>query len=227
MAKKKLSQFKRHVGKHTYTKTISSTESLRFKTPNGKFTKFDGRKKLIIEVYNKENKKTGRVLNRVKKGLPVPQKFNARIIKKKILRSKVAKQGPRQAATINSKEINIDAHYTIIDNIEAKCPEMIKDIIDFTKRKNAAQVQIDFYLKEISKKDNTVLKSENITINSVIRSQSPTYISLELASDIIGRMYRNERRMSNIKKSSRPKHAYTRSIKTKFTWSETKRVETF
>lgn len=227
MAKKKLSQFKRHVGKHTFTKTISSTESLRFKTPQGKFTKFDGRKKLIIEVYNKENKKTGRVLNRVKKGLPVPQKFNPRIIKKKQLFAKVAKQGPRQAATLNEKEINIDAHYTIMDNIEAKLPEMIKDIMKFTKRKNAAQVQIDFILKEVLRKNGEVLRYENVTINDVIKSQSPTYISLELARDIIGRMYRNERRMSNIKKSSRPKHEYTRSIKAKFTWYETKRIETF
>lgn len=201
-------------------KGVRQGESLRFRDKNGRLTKFDGRKKLIAEIWL-NNKRTNRVLNKTKKGQPVPQKFDARLTKKRQLFLRNAKQGPRKASEPKSKKISIDARFTIADNIEAKVPEMLSDTVKYTKRGNGSYITIELTLKNKSTGENFYE-----VINAVIKSTKHSNIALDLARLIIHRLYRNEMRASSLKLSPIGRRGdYVRSFQAKFTWDETKSLK--
>lgn len=217
MAKKRIPNYKKFGGgQHRYSKTISSTESLRFRDKNGRLTKFDARKKLIAEIYNREGQKTGRVLNKTIKGKPVPQKFESRKMKARLLSIKAERAGFRREVGPKELRIKLDARFTITDNILAKADKMLSDVVKFTRRGNAAIIIIEFKAND-----------SFITIQTVERSTNKELIALNLARLIIHRLYRNEERMSGIKKSPMKDRAhYVRSKEIKFSWFETKRIKT-
>lgn len=217
MAKKRTPKYKLFGGgQHRYSKTISSTEFLKFRDKNGRLTKFDARKKLIAEIYNKDGQKTGRVLNRTVKGKPVPQKFESRKMKARLLSIKAERSGVRRTSIEKTLKIKLDARFSITDNILAKADNMLSDVVKFTRRGNAAIIVIEFKSNE-----------SYITIQTVERSTNKETIALNLARLIIHRLYRNEERMSGIKKSPMGDRAhYVRSKEIKFTWFETKRIKT-
>ena len=200
-------------------KNVKRGESLRFRDINGRLTKFDGRKKLIAEIWI-GNKRTNRVLNKTSRKQPTAQKFPSRFIKKTQLASKVAKQGPRISSEIKSKSFKIDAHFTIADNIESKCPEVGNDTVKFSKRKNGAVIRITLKLKDEN--------GENFyeTINMVSREFNRQKVYDEIARVTIGRLYANEMRASSIKMSTQMgrRGRYVRSIETVISWEETKRL---
>lgn len=199
-------------------KKVRQGESLRFRLPSGKLTKFDGRKKLVAEIWL-GNKKTNRVLNPTKKGKPIPQKFDARVTKKRQMFLRNAKSGPRISAEIKEIKITLDARFTIEDNIEAKCPEMINDIVTYSRRGNGGYVTVELTLKT---EFGEVFYE---TITAVIRG-GRALIILELARMIIARFYRHEMRMSNMKISPLGNRGrYVRGAKARFTWTETKRLQ--
>lgn len=198
---------------------IRQGESLRFRDTNGRLTKFDGRKKLIAEIWI-GNKRTNRVLNRTKKKQPVPQKFASNAMKKRILFSRVSKQGPRKTSEPKSKKFKIDSRFTIADNIEAKCPEIADDTVAYTKRGNGTYATIELTLK--------TTYGENFyeVISAALKTTSKQYVFLELARMIIHRLYRNEQRASNKDISPLGRRArYVRSFAVKITWDETKRLQ--
>lgn len=214
MAKKSQALFDtfRHV------KSVRQGETLRFRSPNGKITKFDGRKKLIAEIWF-HGKKTDRVLNKTKNKKPVPQKFPARQMKKRVHFLRAYKAGRRIKSEPQSMRVNIDSRYTIIDNVEAKCGRMLDDVITYSKRGNGAFLTTEF---KVTDEDGEELFE---TINMVVRGRRG-FISLEIARNIIARMYKHKKRMSSIQKSPLGRRAkYVRSLPIKFTWDETKRLQ--
>lgn len=222
MAKKLLKQKKPRRGlfdTFEHVKNVKKGETLRFRDTNGRLTKFDGRKKLIAEIWL-GNKRTNRVLNKTSRKQPVAKKFPTKFIKKTQLASKVAKQGPRVAAELNSKRFTIDAHQTIAANIEAKCPEVGNDTVKFSKRGNGAYITIALTLKD----ENGELFYESIQMVSREFNRQKVYD--EIARVIIGRLYSNEMRASSIKMSTHMgrRGRYVRSIKTFITWTETKKL---
>lgn len=200
-------------------KNIKQGETLRFRDSNGRLTKFDGRKKLIAEIWL-GNKRTNRVLNKTKKKQPVPAKFSSKQIKKKQLAAKVARQGPRVSAEIKSKTFKIDARFTIADNIEAKCPEVGIDTVIFSKRGNGSYIRITLKLKD----ENAEFFYEYIAM--VSREYTRQKVFDEIARVIIGRLYSNKMRASSIKMSTQlgDRGRYVRSIETTISWEETKRL---
>lgn len=217
--------------KFKYVKKVRQGESLRFRTPDGRLTKFDGRKKLIAEIWvtstvTKGRKKksisrrTDKVLNKTRKGRPVPEKFSPKLTKKRLLFLQHAKKGPRHAAEVKSKRITIDARHTIEDNLEIKIPEMAQDIQKWSRRGNGGYVTIEFQLRE---NETNLLKVE--VINIVLKGNK-NYVIKSVAAAIIARLYANLKRMSNISDSPLGKRGnYARSIKPRFTWTETKRLQ--
>lgn len=200
-------------------KSVRQKESLRFRDTKGRMVKFDARKKLVAEIWL-DGKKTNRVLNRTHKGRPIPEKLPSRLTKKRLLFLRNAKQGPRLASIPVSKSISIDSRFTITDNIEAKCPEILDDTIKYTRRGNGSYVTIEITLK----KDGESIYE---VVNWVLKGHSRSYLSLELARAIIYRLYRNEQRASNMKLSPLGKRGiYVRSFKVRFTWDETKSLKT-
>lgn len=216
--KKRPRQRKGLFDKFENVKTVTQNESLRFRDSKGRLVKFDGRKNLIAEVWL-GNKRTNRVLNKTKKGQPVPQKFASNAMKKRIHFLEHVKKGPRVATEPKSKNISIDSRFTIVDNVDAKLPEIVNDTLIFSKRGNGSYVTVELTLKK---------SGENIheVITAVIKSTKKDYISLELARLIVHRLYRNEQRASNMKISPMGNRAaYVRSFKARFTWDETKRLK--
>lgn len=208
------------------TSKVVRGESIRFRDSKGKLTKFNHRKKLIAEIWRTDKagkksitKKTNRVLNQVKGGRPIPQKFKARTVKRKKLFLKNAKQGPRHSAVEKKISTKFDARLSIEDNIENKCDPMLSDIAKFTKRKNAALIttEFNFYSPEIG-------ETKYEVVRLIIKGSKQTSIK-EIAASIIARLYRNKLRMSNIKISPMGKRAqYVRSIPISFRWVESKRL---
>lgn len=201
--------------KVVHVKSVIKGESLRFRDVKGRAAKYDGRKKLVAEIWL-GNKKTNRVLNNTKHGKAVPQKFYNRYINKQLLLIKSRNAGPRANATPKQLRILIDAHYTIEDNLEAKADVLLTDITKFSKRGNGAHIVMEFPL-------NTEEGTQYQVIQTVIKSSTKQYAIRELAALIISRLYRNKLRMSNLKISPLgTRGAYVRSIKITFTWYETK-----
>ena len=200
-------------------KNIKQGESVRFRDLNGRLVKFDGRKKLIAEIWI-GNKRTNRTLNKTKKKQPVPQKLPKKLIKKKQLAAKVARQGPRISSEVKQKTFKIDAHFTIADNIEAKCPEVGNDTVKFSKRKNGAVIRVQLNLKD----ENGESFFESINLVSKEFNRQKVYD--EIARSIIGRLYSNKMRASSIKMSTHmgDRGRYVRSIETVISWEETKRL---
>lgn len=215
--------------KFKYVKKVRSGETLRFRTPNGKLAKFDGRKKLIAEIWItstvKKGKKTktisrrtDKVLNKTRKGQPIPEKFNSKTTKKRLLFLKNEKSGPRISAEVFFQTITIDARHTIEDNIEMKLPKMINDILTYSRRGNGAVVTIEF---QLSTDD-----GNRFEVIRLVLKGNKGYIIKTIAAAIIARLYSNARRMSNISDSPIKKRGkYVRSIKPRFSWTETKRLQ--
>ena len=198
-------------------RNVKKGESLKFRDSKGRLVKFDGRKKLIAEIWM-GNKRTNRTLNKTSKKQPVPKKFPTKFIKKTLLSSKVARQGPKASSVINEKRFTIDARQTIAINIEAKCPEVGNDTVKYTRRGNGAYITISLTLKD----ENGETFYEGIQMVSKEFNRQKVYD--EIARVIIGRLYSNAMRASSIKMSTHMgrRGRYVRSIKTFITWSETK-----
>ena len=219
MAKKRIPNYKKFGGgQHRYSKTISSTESLRFRDKNGRLTKFDARKKLIAEIYNRDGQKTGRVLNKTRKGKPILQKFESRKMRARLLAIAAERAGFKEDQEQKSIIMKMNVHHTITDNITAKCDDMLSDIAKFTRHGNAGIIVIEFKLEN----------GDNITIQTVERSTNKENIALNLARLIINRLYKNSERMSGIKKTKFKGDGsiYVKKKHIKFTWFETKRIKT-
>jgi len=196
-----------------HTKKVRSRESLRFRDKNGRLTKFDARKKLIVEIWL-GNKKTNRVLNETKKKKPILQRFNKRSIRRKQLFLENEKKGHRKSSEIKQKSIIIDAHMTIMDNLESKIPELLDDCIEYTKRGNACIVNITIHTTNNEKRYLT------FDVRSIIKETSPLKAALELARNMIHQLYINEVRLSGIDKTQNIRAKYRRSIKVDFAWYE-------
>ena len=202
-----------------HVNNVRSKESLRFRDKSGRYVKFDGRKKLVAELWQ-YGKKTNRVLNKTKKKKPVPQKFEPRLIKRRLLFLEQSRRGVRKAAKVSTQQIKIDARFSIVDNLIAKDKNMASDCINFTRKGNAMYVSMEWRA--------TNEEGQIVTLTSdgyfKFLSKAPFY--LEIARYIIWRMYRNMNRMSNIKKSPLGKRArYVRAISVRFNWSETLRTQ--
>lgn len=205
---------------------VRSGETLRFRDSKGRLTKFDARKKLVAEIWRVDRagkktiaRKTDKVLNKTKSGRPVPQKFSASKTKKQILFLKNEKQGPRLSAVVKNKRITIDARFTIEDNIEARIPEMIDDIVKFSKRGNGGYMTAEFMVQDED-------GEEIFEVVNLVLKGSRAYIIFSIAQAIIARLYKNKNRMSNIKKSPLKKRArYLRSLSIRFQWTETKQLK--
>lgn len=183
-------------------------ESLRFRDSRNKFAKFDARKKLVAEIWY-AGRKTNRTLNKISKNKPVPQKFPARQMKKRRLSIKAEKIGQDQKSEVKELSIKLNAHHTIADNVEAKADRLLSDIVKNTKNRRATFLTIEFELF-----------NEYHSIDVVIRGSNKGNLALEIARYIIARLYRNEARMSGIKKSDLGNRAkYVRTLEVKFTWN--------
>lgn len=214
MANKRKSQPLFDTFKHV--SKVRSGEVLRFRDERGRLTKFDGRKKLVAEIWR--DRRTDKVLNRTKKGKPIPQKFDARVMRKRQLFLKTSRQGPRKSAVIKEKRILIDARLSIEDNIDAKMGDMLTDVVTYSRRGNGAIITVDF---EIPTDGGDVHESINFGTKG-----ARGMVVHDLAAIIISRMYRHARRMSNLKISPLGKRGkYVRSISPRFTWTETKRLK--
>lgn len=75
-------------------KRVDPGERLVFRDAKGKFTKYRAKKKLIVQVY-RGNEFTGRVLNKVVRGKPVPAPWKKTTIRMKE-RAKQFKMKPRR-----------------------------------------------------------------------------------------------------------------------------------
>ena len=174
---------------------------------------------MIAEIYigGKKSRHPTRTLNKISKNKPVPQKFNAPKMRKRLLFQKATRKGIRQKAIVKDITIKIDARVTIADNIENKADSMLSDIVKISRRGNAAFVTIEFQLDD-----------GYHSINTVVVKLNKGAIALDLARAIIARLYKNKKRMSNIKKSPMGKRAkYVRSLEIKFSYQESKSLKTY
>lgn len=201
-------------------KTLIEGESIRFKDSRGKFTKFDARKKLVAEIYigGKKSRYPTRTLNKISKNKPVPQKFDSKRMKKRLLFQKVTRKGRKQIAEVKDLTVKIDARLPIFENLEIKADSMLKDMSRATKRGNATFVTIEF----------EIVDEGYHAINMVIALSNKGAIALDLARAIIARLYRNKKRMSNIQISPIGRRGkYVRSLTVKFSYQESKRLKTY
>ncbi len=211
---------------------VRQGESLRFRDARGRLTKFDGRKKLTAEIWrvstgkNSKGKKvtiarrTNKVLNKTKSGKPILQKFTAKKTKKQLLFLQNARQGPRHSSEVKNKRVTFDARHTIEDNVEAKLPEMVNDIVKYSRRGNGGYVTIEFTVMDPETNE------EKFEVINLVLKGTRGYIIYTIAAAIIARLYANLKRMSSIKDSPIGKRGtYVRSISPRFTWMETKRLQ--
>ena len=210
-------------------KKVVAGESIRFRDASGKLTKFDGRKKLVAEIWKVDkvkrkgktvtiSRRTNRVLNKVKKGKPIPEKINAKFIKKKKAFLEFSRKGLKSSSEIKNARILVNAHFTIEDNLEMKIPQMINDIVKWSKKGNGAYATIEFSLD-----------TENGKIYEVIRlvvKGTRGDVVRMLASAMIAKIYSYKYRMSSIADSWQmgDRGKYLRSLQVKFSWTETRRL---
>lgn len=188
-------------------------ESLRFRDKNGRLTKFDARKKLTSEIWY-QGRKTGRTLNKISKKKIVPQKFEARSMKKRLQYVKTRSKGQLQSAPVKNLTIKINANYLIADNIESKADSMLIDIVKNTRLRHATFLDIDFEIFGVHESINTVQSGTNKSI-----------LAMDIARYIIARLYSNKARMSNIKKSDIGDRAkYVRTLEVNFSWRKSKKT---
>lgn len=204
-------------------KTIRGREFLRFKDSRGRFTKFDGRKKLIAEVWITDtytDRKTGKVtkrkrktqyyLNSISKKKPVPEKFSKKRISKMQRRAKAEVLIPIES-TQQELKIMIDARYSIQDNLILKADTMLEFIQKNSRANEGVSLTCDFDYK-IPFQDRRRYESFNLLIKG-----KKDFTSLEIAQNMIYRMYREKLRMSSIKDSPLGDRAdYVRYVKAKF-----------
>lgn len=188
-------------------------ESIRFRDARNKFAKFDGRKKLVAEIWYAGHK-TNRTLNKISRGKPVPQRFPSKQVKKRLLTISAKKVGIDKKSEVKSLTIKIDAHHTIADNVEAKADRLLSDIVKNTHNRKATFVTIEFSLFNIEK-----LQNEEHSIDLVMRGTNKGNLAMEIARYFIRRLYDNKARMSGISSDAYDRTDYVRTIKVRFTWN--------
>ena len=214
--------------KFIHVKGVREGETLKFRDQRGRLTKIDGRKMLVAEIWF-HGRRTPRTLNRTKKGEAIFQKFDGRLMRKRILFLQNAKKGLPQSTEVKSKRLKINSHYTIVDNLEAKIPELAADTVTYSRRGNGSFIEMDIQLKREYEDAEGQKAYDNFveSVNLVLKSQNRGYIFLELAREIIHRLYKNNLRASGIRLSTKmgKRGKYVRSFEIGFRWQETKSLK--
>lgn len=181
--------------------TVRAGESLRFKTPDGKYTKFDARKNLIIEIWQGKTKKN-QTLNKVtRSGDLIPQKFNAKNIKKKQVFLAGKRAGVKLTSDTKSFKVRINRNMTIADNLAAKVPELSDLIRNYSLKGNPSTLTLSFsinYKREGAEKPEQINEAGEF----LTRETSKQVIENEIAQWAAYRLYRNALRASTLKQGS-------------------------
>lgn len=224
MAKKQKTP--RYLPEFKSVKTLRPDEYILFRDTRGRLTKFDGRKKLLAEVWKAGRKTDLYYLNSISisKG-PMPRKFDKKKTENFIRFHEYSRQ--RQTAPpkkINQLEIKLNAHFTIQDNLLAKADDLLSFIVKRARKSISTYVEITIKFKT----------TEGFTryevIESIIRESTKDNAAMAIARMVIARLYSNELRMSSLKDSSSnggigERGKYLRSAVLQFQWYEIKRAK--
>lgn len=202
---------KKKLTRQYQVKRVLQGEFLRFRDSKGRLCKPDSRKKLIVEIWKKNEKgkfrKTRKYFNKISKNKPVAHKFSKRALEVWRFRNEYNYRVREPKTLFNKKTVRLSARIPLIDGIETKLSEML-DFQDLRRKKklmtkimwqhrtkDGYHVKKDFYFRH--------------TRDAVV---------YELAASIANYVYSQGERMSSLKDSSRDELKYKSSITVTFTW---------
>lgn len=184
---------------------------VRFKDSKGRWTKPDGRRKLISIIFKRSKKgklvKTNMTFNPTKKGKPVATKLSTSRLKRISILNKRGSAEVKPKTPPQREAYVFSARATIEDNI-------IKKAVNFLqyakKRKSGTFLILNYKIPD---------KLPPIRSEFIFKNFSTGLIVDELTRSIVSNVYKNKMRMSSLKDSREKNHEYLRRLNISFTWA--------